>query len=191
MNSLEGTKTEQNLLKSFAGESQARNRYTLFAEKAKEEGFEQISEFFLETAHNEYEHAKIFFNFLEGRPVEITATYPAGRVGTTAENLEAAADGEHEEFVDLYPEFARVAEEEGFKAVAVAYKNILKIEEDHEKRFRKLLANVQNEEVFARGEGQAWYCRECGHIHFGEKAPKACPVCKKPQAYFEIKKENF
>jgi rubrerythrin len=191
MKSLEGTKTEQNLLKSFAGESQARNRYTLFAEKAKAEGYEQIADFFLETAHNEYEHAKVFFGFLEGRDVEITATYPAGKVGTTAENLAAAAAGEHEEFVSLYPSFALTAEEEGFKAVAIAYKNILKIEEDHEKRFLKLLANVEKNEVFERGTQEIWYCRECGHVHVGEKAPKACPVCKKPQAYFEIKKSNY
>ncbi len=191
MKSLAGTKTEQNLLKSFAGESQARNRYTLFAEKAQEEGYEQIADFFRETAHNEYEHARIFFNFLEGNPVEITATYPAGRVGTTAENLKAAAEGEHEEFVELYPSFALTAEEEGFKAVAIAYKNILKIEEDHEKRFLKLLENVENNNVFHREEQVIWYCRECGHVHVGEKAPKACPVCKKPQAYFEIKKSNY
>ncbi|MBS4536167.1 rubrerythrin family protein [Clostridium sp. D2Q-14] len=191
MASLKGTKTEQNLLKAFAGESQARNRYTMFAKQAKKEGYEQISDFFLQTAENEYQHAKIFFGFLEGGAVEITAVYPAGKVGTTAENLEAAAEGEHEEFVELYPEFARVAEEEGFKKVAFAFKTIADIEKDHEDRYRKLLKNVKEEEVFKKENQQMWYCRKCGHVHVGEKAPGVCPVCQHPQAYFEIKQSNY
>ncbi|XMB86192.1 ferritin family protein [Mycoplasmatota bacterium WC44] len=191
MTLLEGTKTEQNLLKAFAGESQARNRYTMFAKVAKKEGYEQISDLFLETAENEYQHAKIFFSYLEGRPLEITATYPAGKIGTTMENLEQAAEGEHEEFVSVYPEFARIAEEEGFKRIAAAFKNIAKIEKDHEDRFRKLFDNIKNNEVFERSTAKAWYCRKCGHVHVGEKALKACPVCAHPQAYYEIKKENF
>jgi len=191
MMSVKGTQTEKNLLKAFAGESQARNRYTLFAKQAKKDGYEQISAFFLETAENEYQHAKIFFNFLEGGAVEITATYPAGIVGTTAENLLAAADGEHEEFVELYPEFARVAKEEGFKKIAMQFSRIAEIEKDHEMRYRKLLANIENEKVFKREEEKFWYCRKCGHVHVGEKAPGACPVCVHPQAYFEIKKTNY
>jgi rubrerythrin len=189
--SVKGTRTEKNLLKAFAGESQARNRYTLFAKKAKKDGYEQISAFFLETAENEYQHAKIFFNFLEGGAVEITATYPAGIVGTTAENLLAAAEGEHEEFVELYPGFADVAEEEGFKKIAMQFRRIAEIEKDHEDRYRKLLANIEAEKVFKREEPKVWYCRKCGHIHEGEKAPGACPVCVHPQAYFEIKKSNY
>lgn len=191
MNSLKGTKTEQNLLKAFAGESQARNRYTMFAKQAKKEGYEQISDFFLQTAENEYQHAKIFFNFLEGGEVEITATYPAGKVGTTAENLKAAADGEHEEFVVLYPEFAKVAEEEGFKRVAHAFNSIAKIEKDHEERYLKLLDNVQKELVFKKDNTQSWYCRKCGHVHTSENAPKVCPVCQHTEAYFEIKQTNY
>lgn len=191
MKSLKGTKTEQNLLKAFAGESQARNRYTMFAKQAKKDGYEQISEFFLQTSENEYQHAKIFFEFLEGGDVEITATYPAGKVGTTAENLKAAADGEHEEFVDLYPKFAQVAEEEGFKNVAFAFNSISKIEKDHEERYLTLLNNVKNESVFKKENEQIWYCRKCGHVHTSEKAPKSCPVCKHPEAYFEVKQTNY
>ncbi len=188
---MKGTQTEKNLLKAFAGESQARNRYTMFAKVAKKEGYEQIQEFFLETAENEYQHAKIFFEFLEGRDVEITATYPAGKLGTTEENLLVAANGEHEEFVALYPEFARVAEEEGFAKVANAFRRIGMIEKDHEDRFRKLLKNIEETKVFKKDGDEAWYCRKCGHVHFGKQAPKACPVCVHPQAYFEIKKANY
>ncbi|MBS4538242.1 rubrerythrin family protein [Clostridium sp. D2Q-11] len=191
MASLKGTKTEQNLLKAFAGESQARNRYTMFAKQAKKEGYEQIADFFLQTAENEYQHAKIFFSFLEGGDVEITATYPAGKVGTTAENLKAAADGENEEFVSIYPEFAKIAEEEGFKKVAFAFKTIAEIEKDHEERYLQLLDNVKNELVFKKENEQSWYCRKCGHVHTGEKAPGVCPVCKHPEAYFEIKQSNY
>ncbi len=188
---LQGSKTEKALLKAFAGESQARNRYTMFGKIAKKEGYEQISDFFLETAENEYQHAKIFFEFLEGRDVEITATYPAGRLGTTEENLLAAANGEHEEFVALYPEFAKIAQEEGFPKVANAFSKIALIEKDHEDRFRQLLENIETNKVFAKNEGQYWYCRKCGHVHFAEIAPKKCPVCKHSQAYFEIKKSNY
>lgn len=191
MSSLKGTKTEQNLLKAFAGESQARNRYTMFAKQAKKEGYEQISDFFLQTAENEYQHAKIFFGFLEGGDVEITATYPAGKVGTTAENLKAAADGEHEEFIAIYPEFAKIAEEEGFKKIAIAFKSIAEIEKDHEERYLKLYDNVKEELVFKKENEQSWYCRKCGHVHVGEKSPKMCPVCKHEEAYFEIKQSNY
>lgn len=191
MKSLRGTRTEKNLLKAFAGESQARNRYTMFAKQANKEGYEQIADFFLETAENEYQHAKIFFKFLEGNPVEITATYPAGRIGTTPENLEQAAEGEHEEFVSLYPAFANVAEEEGFKGIAMQFRKIAEIEKDHEDRYRQLLANVVNEQVFKKENENVWYCRKCGHTHTATDAPKVCPVCAHPQAYFEIKKSNY
>ncbi len=188
---MKGTQTEKNLLKAFAGESQARNRYTMFAKIAKKEGYEQIYDFFIETAENEFQHAKIFFSFLEGGDLEITAAYPAGKLGTTEENLLAAANGEHEEFVALYPEFARVAQEEGFPKVANAFSKIGLIEKDHEDRFRQLLENIEEKKVFSRETSQFWYCRKCGHVHYGEKSPKACPVCAHPQAYFEIKKANY
>jgi rubrerythrin len=189
--SIKGTKTEQNLLKAFAGESQARNRYTYFASVAKKEGYEQIAAVFLETADQEKEHAKRFFKFLEGGLVEITATYPAGSIGTTAKNLKAAADGENEEWTDLYPEFARIAEEEGFKKVAVAFKLIAKVEAEHEARYRTLQARVEEEKVFEREEEIEWQCRNCGLIHKGKKAPENCPACEHPKAYFEPKKENY
>ncbi len=189
--SLKGTKTEQNLLKAFAGESQARNRYTMFAKIAKKEGYEQIAALFLETAENEFEHAKIFFRHLEGGMVEITASYPAGVEGTTSENLLAAANGENEEWSDLYPEFARIAMEEGFPKVAASFKLIAKIEKEHEERYRKLLANLEEDIVFTDGEQTIWVCRKCGHIHVGKKAPGKCPVCDHPQAYFERKANNF
>lgn len=189
--SIKGTRTEQNLLKAFAGESQARNRYTYFASVAKTEGYEQIAAVFIETAEQEKEHAKRFFKFLEGGPVEITATYPAGSIGTTAENLKAAADGENEEWTDLYPEFARIAEEEGFKKVAVAFKMIAKVEAEHEARYRTLQARVEEEKVFEREEEIEWQCRNCGFIHKGKKALENCPACDHPKAYFEPKKENY
>lgn len=191
MSSIKGTKTEQNLLKSFAGESQARNRYTMFAKIAKKEGYDQISAFFTETANNEYQHAKSFFKFLEGGAVEITAAYPAGKLGTTPENLLAAAEGEHEEFVLLYPGFAQVAKEEGFTKIAKNWERIALVEKDHEERFRKLLSNIENDIVFKRGEDVVWICRKCGHVHVGKRAPGACPICDHPQAYFEIKQENY
>lgn len=191
MSSIKGTKTEQNLLKSFAGESQAKNRYEFFAKAAKKEGYEQIAEFFTETAMQEQQHAKIFFKFLEGGPVEMTATYPAGVIGTTAENLKAAAEGENEEWTDLYPEFAKVAEEEGFKKIATAYKLIAKVEAEHEARYLKLLANLEEGKVFEREEKVRWVCRKCGHVHESKKALKNCPICAHPEAYFEIEKTNY
>jgi rubrerythrin len=191
MNSLKGTRTEQNLLKAFAGESQARMRYDYFASQAKKEGLEQIAAIFMETALNEKEHAKRFFKFLEGNMVEITATYPAGIIGTTMENLKASAEGENEEWTDLYPEFARIAEEEGFKEVASAFKLIAKVEEAHEKRYRTLYQNLEEGRVFERGDKIVWKCRNCGYLHEGKKAPQKCPACLHPQSFFEIKEENY
>ena len=191
MKSLKGTKTEQNLLKSFAGESQARMRYDYFAKQAKKEGLEQISAIFMETALNEKEHAKRFFKFLEGGVVEITAAYPAGKIGTTLENLKASADGENEEWTDLYPAFAEIAEQEGFKEIAVAWKMIAKVEKAHEERYRKLYDNIEAGKVFERNGKIVWKCRNCGYIHEGEKAPKMCPACLHPQSYFEIKETNY
>ena len=189
--SIKGTKTEQNLLKAFAGESQARNRYTYFAKVAKKEGFEHIAAVFLETAEQEKAHAKKFFKFLEGGMVEITASYPAGIINTTAENLAAAAAGENEEWTELYPEFARIAEEEGFKKVATAFKMIAKVEAEHEARYKALLERVLAEKVFERDEEIEWQCRECGYVHKGKKAPENCPACEHPKAYFEPKKTNY
>jgi rubrerythrin len=191
MPSLKGTRTEQNLLKAFAGESQARNRYTYFAKVAKKEGFEQIAAIFTETAENELQHAKVYFKHLEGGPVEITATYPAGSIGTTAENLLAGAEGEHEEWTDLYPAFGDVAEEEGFKEVATSFRQIAKVEAWHEKRYRKVLDNVQGDLVFQRPEKVKWICRKCGYVHEGTKALNKCPACQHPQAYMEVYAENF
>nr|WP_320118812.1 rubrerythrin family protein [uncultured Marinifilum sp.] len=189
--SIKGTQTEKNLLKSFAGESQARSRYTYFAKQAKKEGYEQISAIFMETAEQEMQHAKRFFKFLEGGEVEITAAFPAGVIGTTAENLKAAAEGENEEYTDLYPEFARIAEEEGFKKIATAFKLISKVEKMHEQRYLKLLANLKAEKVFESEEKEEWYCRNCGYVHEGTKAPKMCPACEHPQAHFEKKATNY
>ncbi len=191
MPSIKGTRTEQNLLKAFAGESQARMRYNYFASQAKKEGFEQISALFTETADNEKEHAKVFFKYLEGGPVEITAMYPAGRIGTTAENLLAAAEGEKEEWSELYPNFADVADEEGFPAVATSFREIAEVESWHEKRYRKLLENVENRRVFARETLVRWKCRNCGYVHEGPSAPELCPACKHPQAYYELWCENY
>ena len=191
MKSIKGTQTEQNLLKSFAGESQARTRYTFFASVAKKEGFEQISAIFMETAEQEKEHAKKFFKYLEGGMVEITAAFPAGVIGTTAENLKAAAEGENEEWVDLYPHFADVAEQEGFPAVALTFRNVAKVEAEHEKRYRKLLANVENGTVFSADEEIEWHCRNCGYVYRGKNAPEQCPACAHPRAYFERKKNNY
>ena len=189
--SIKGTQTEKNLLKAFAGESQAKNRYTFFAKQARKDGYEQIAALFEETALNEEEHGKLFFKCLEGGPVEITATYPAGMIGTTAENLNAAAGGEYEEWTDLYPEFSRIAAEEGFPKVAILFKLIAKIEADHEKRFRKLLKNLEVNQVFEKGEKVFWFCRKCGYVHFGTKALNNCPVCNHPTSYFEVKSENY
>ncbi len=189
--SLKGTKTEQNLLKAFAGESQARTRYEFFASVAKKEGLEQIAAIFMETAGQEKEHAKRFFKFLEGGDVEIQATYPAGIIGNTAENLKAAAMGENEEWSILYPEFAKIAEEEGFKEIATAFKMIATVEAQHEKRYLKLLENLEKGIVFEKDGEVYWMCRNCGYIHKGKKAPQECPACVHPQAFFEIKKENY
>ena len=189
--SLKGTKTEQNLLKAFAGESQARTRYTFFASVAKKEGYEQISGLFMETAEQEKEHAKRFFKFLEGGDLEITATYPAGKIGTTAENLLAAAQGENEEWDVLYPAFADTADEEGFPAVAAAFRNIAKVEAEHERRYLKLLSRITDGDFFHRDGKIWWQCRNCGFIIEAEDAPKACPACLHPQSYFEPMKQNY
>jgi rubrerythrin len=192
MPSLKGTKTEQNLLKAFAGESQARNRYTFFAKTAQKEGFEQIAAVFLETAENEREHAKQFFKYLEGGMVEITAAYPAGKLdATTADNLAAAASGEHEEWAELYPAFAEVAEQEGLREVAATFRSVAKVESRHEKRYLKLLDNVKNDQVFTKPQPVKWVCRKCGYVHEGPTAPKVCPACKHPQAYYELYAENY
>lgn len=191
MASIKGTRTEQNLLKAFAGESQARMRYNYFASKAKKEGFEQISALFTETADNEKEHAKVFFKYLEGGDVEITAAYPAGRIGTTAENLLAAAMGEKEEWSVLYPDFADVADQEGFANIATSFREIAEVEEWHERRYRKLLENVENRRVFARETAVRWKCRNCGYIHEGDAAPDLCPACKHPQSYYELWAETY
>ena len=189
--SLKGTLTEQNLLKSFAGESQARGRYQLFAKQARKDGYEQIAAFFEETANEEKRHATEFFKFLEGGPVEITATYPAGRVGTTSENLLAAAEGEFEEWDVLYSEFAKIAQEEGFPKVATKFKLVATVEKRHEARYRQLLENIEKNEVFKRKEKKRWHCRECGYVHEGDSAPDVCPLCSHPQAFYEILPENF
>ena len=191
MESIKGTKTEQNLLKAFAGESQARMRYDYFAKAAKKEGLEQIAAIFEETAENERSHAKQFFRFLEGGMVEITASYPAGVIGTTLENLRAAAEGEKEEWTDLYPSFAEVAEKEGFKKVATMFRLIAKIEKAHEERYRRLYRNLEEGMVFEREGKVVWKCRVCGFLHEAAKAPKNCPACNHPQAYFEIEAQNF
>ncbi len=191
MGSLKGTKTEQNLLKAFAGESQARMRYDYFAKQAKKEGLEQMAAIFEETAMNENEHAKRFFKFLEGGAVEITATYPAGIIGTTLENLKAAADGENEEWTELYPEFAKTAREEGFNEIAVAFEMIAKVEKAHEERYRKLYDNLDAGKVFVSDGKIVWKCRNCGYLHEGTSAPKKCPACLHPQSYFEIKETNY
>ena len=189
--SVKGTQTEKNLLTSFAGESQARMRYTYFASVAKKEGYEQIAAIFTETADQEKEHAKRMFKWLEGGMVEITASYPAGVIGTTAENLKAAAAGENEEWTTDYPHFADVADEEGFPAIAAMYRNIAIAEKAHEERYLAFLANIENESVFKKEEATVWQCRNCGFVHEGTEAPKACPACLHPQAYFEVKKTNY
>ena len=180
MKELKGTKTEQNLMAAFAGESQARNKYTYFASKAKKEGYEQIAALFLETAENEKEHAKLWFKYLEG-----------GEIKSTAENLLDAAEGENYEWTDMYAEFAKVAEEEGFTKLAYQFKAVAEIEKTHEERYRKLLSNVEMQQVFEKAEETMWECRNCGHLVMGKKAPKMCPVCLHEQSYFEVRKENY
>ena len=189
--SLKGTKTEKNLLTSFAGESQARMRYTYFASVAKKEGYEQVSAIFQETADQEKEHAKRMFKWLEGGMVEITACYPAGVIGTTVENLKAAAAGENEEWTADYPRFADIADAEGFPAIAVMYRNIAVAEKGHEERYLALLKNIENGSVFKKTEVTTWQCRNCGFIHTATDAPELCPACLHPQAYFEVKKNNY
>jgi rubrerythrin len=189
--SLKGTRTEQNLLKAFAGESQARNRYEFFAKVARAEGYKQIGDIFQKTADQEKEHAKRFFKFLEGGDVQITATYPAGRIGTTSENLKAAAMGENEEWTELYPLFAEIAKEEGFPKIAQAFKMIAKVEAEHEKRYLKLLENVLAGTVFKKNERVKWVCTNCGYVHEGERALDNCPACEHSMAYFEVLEENY
>jgi len=191
MPNIKGTKTEQNLLKAFAGESQARNRYDYWSSTAKKEGYVQISKVFTETALQEKEHAKRFFKYLEGSDVEITAAYPAGIIGSTIDNLKAAADGELHEWDVLYPDFAKVAREEGFEDVAKIFENVLVAEKLHERRFRSLLANIEKDVVFKKPAEVTWYCNNCGFTHTGTEAPKACPACAHPQAYFEVLNENW
>lgn len=188
---LKGTKTEQNLLAAFAGESQARNRYTFFASAAKKEGYEQISAVFLETAENEKEHAKRFFKFLEGGMAEFTASFPAGRIGTSAENLKAAAEGEHEEWSKLYPGFADVAKQEDFPEVAAAFAYISQVEIEHEKRYLKLLENVGQGTVFKKEKAMVWKCRNCGFHHKGPAALEQCPACLHPKSFFELYAEQY
>lgn len=189
--SIKGTKTEQNLLKSFAGESQARNRYNYFASAAKKEGFVQISNIFTETADNEKEHAKVFFKYLEGGAVEITAAYPAGVISDTKANLEAAADGEKEEWGQLYPDFAKVAREEGFDEIAKSFEEIAKVEKFHETRYRKLINNVVNQKVFKKDAEVSWHCANCGYVAQGKEAPQVCPACKHPQAHYQLLAQNY
>ncbi|MBN2568038.1 MAG: rubrerythrin family protein [Deltaproteobacteria bacterium] len=189
--SIKGTKTEQNLLKAFAGEAQARTRYTYFASAAKKEGYEQISNIFKETAENEKEHAKVFFKFLQGGEVEITAAYPAGVIGDTQSNLEAAADGEKMEWSALYPDFGKVALEEGFADVAQTFEQIGMVENFHESRYRKLAQNVKNGTAFKKKTAVKWHCINCGYVYEGISAPAICPACKHPQAYYEVLAENY
>ena len=192
MAEIRGTETEKNLLKAFAGESQARNRYTMFAKAAIKEGFEQIGAIFLETADNERVHARLFFDYLQsGEALEITAMYPAGRVGTTAQNLLAAAAGEHEEWSELYPAFADEAAAEGFADIAESYRRIAMVEAHHEDRYNRLLANVDGGKVFKRLLPHKWICRNCGYVHEGMEAPDVCPSCTHPQSYFELLAENY
>ena len=191
---LKGSKTEQNLLKSFAGESQARMRYTYFASVARKEGYRQVEGYFLETADNEKEHAKVFFKHLAecgGEALEITASYPAGKIGTTVENLLAAANGEKEEAGEIYPEFEKIAREEGFTEIAVSFHEIGEVEEYHEKRYRKLLANIEDETVFKKDGKVFWKCRNCGYVHEGDSAPLTCPACVHKQEHFELWVENY
>jgi rubrerythrin len=194
LKSIKGSATEKNLLKAFAGESQARNRYTYFSSVARKEGFEQISAIFQETADNEKEHAKIFFEYLKpigGEPLQITAEYPAGKIDNTEGNLLAAAEGEKIEWGIIYPDFERIAREEGFNMIADSFREIAEVEEQHEKRYRKLLDNLKNKRVFKRDFPVKWKCRNCGYIHEGKEAPKSCPACKHPQAFYELLAENY
>lgn len=189
--SIRATRTEKNLLAAFAGESQARNRYTYFASAARKEGFEQIANIFSETAENEKEHAKVFFKYLEGGDTEITAAFPAGMIKDTKSNLEAAAAGENMEWTTLYSDFAKTAKEEGFAEVADSFEEISKVERFHESRYRKLINNIAAKEVFKKKAPVKWHCLNCGYVFEGNEAPKECPACKHPQAFYEVLAENF
>ena len=189
--SLKGTKTEKNLLAAFAGESQARNRYTYFAGQARKDGFMQIANIFEETALNEKEHAKVFFQYLEGGDVEIVAAYPAGMIKDTKSNLEAAAAGEKMEWTTIYTSFAKIAREEGFEEVAISFDQISKVEKFHEARYRKLISDVADGEVFKKKSATKWHCTNCGYVHEGTEAPAICPACKHPQSYYEVLAENY
>jgi len=191
MATFKGSRTEKNLLTAFAGESQARNRYTYFAGEARKAGFEQITAVFLETADNEKEHAKVFFQYLQGGTVEIMAAYPAGMISDTFANLEAAAAGENLEWTTIYANFAKTAEEEGFKDIATSFRKIAEVEKFHESRYRKLAADIKQKEVFKKPNVVRWHCRNCGYIHEGPEAPQICPACKHPQSYYELLAENY
>ena len=189
--SIMGTKTEKNLLAAFTGESQARNRYTYFASAARKEGFEQIANIFNETAENEKENAKVFFKYLEGGEVELTAVYPAGIIKDTKSNLQAAANGENLEWTSLYQNFAKVAKDEGFPEIARSFEQIAKVERFHELRYRKLISNVAGNEVFKKKATTKWHCINCGYVFEGQEAPQECPACKHPQSYYEVLAENY
>jgi len=189
--SIKGTKTEKNLLAAFAGESQARNRYTYFASAARKQGYEQIANIFIETAENEKEHAKVFFKYLEGGDVEITASYPAGMIKDTKANLEEAAAGENLEWTTLYADFAKTAKDEGFDEIARSFDQISKVEKFHESRYRKLINNIVNSEVFKKKTPVKWHCVNCGYVFEGQEAPKECPACKHPQSFYEVLAENY
>ena len=189
--SLKGTQTEKNLLTAFAGESQARNRYTYFASAARKAGYEQIAEIFLETAENEKEHAKVFFKYLEGGEAIVNASYPAGVIADTKANLTEAADGENMEWTTIYADFARTAKKEGFPKIAKSFEEIGKVEKFHEARYRKLIANLAKKKVFKKDGVSKWHCRNCGYVHEGTSAPKICPACLHPQAYYEVLAENY
>ncbi|BCO10666.1 rubrerythrin [Desulfolithobacter dissulfuricans] len=191
MGSLKGTRTEKNILTAFAGESQARNRYSFYAKQAKKEGYEQIAAIFDRTAEQERAHAKALFKMLEGGEVEVTAAFPAGVIGTTLENLEAAAAGEEHEFEEMYPEFAKVAEEEGFSEIACVFRAIATSEKQHAKQYRDFIDNLKSGKVFKREDTVVWYCRKCGYIHEGTEPPKKCPACAHPQSYYELLGENW
>lgn len=191
MSSLSGTRTEKNLLTAFAGESQARNRYTYFASQAKKDGYEQMKYIFEETASQEKEHAKRLFKFLEGGEVEITAAFPSGVIGSTLDNLKAAAAGENYEYTEMYPGFAKIADEEGLSEIAEVFRNIAIAEKQHEKRYNDLIANIENNNVFKRDEEVVWRCRNCGYLYTGTEAPEECPACAHPRAHFELLGENY
>ncbi len=191
MNSLKGTRTEKNILTAFAGESQARNRYTFFAKQAKKEGFVQISMVFTETAENEGQHAKTLFRFLEGGEVEITAAFPAGVIGKTVDNLREAAAGENHEHTHMYPEFAKIADEEGFSEIADVMRSIARAEKQHEKRYLGLMENIENDTLYKKVEKVLWKCNQCGFIYEGYEPPEKCPACAHPSGYFEVLAENW